>query len=632
MAQNKEEHKKPGRPHKAVSPVEPVNEQGSSQLQMSQSNPTNLAKEVTMEEVSQKWLHLYSSLADKGYYTGDSANYGGVSLDTWNQLNPFLQNQRIKMLNKLPLSSSKQDLANALKSPQDYEPQLQGAGWYLSSSQQLYANILYRARDIPLYKYYVIPAYEDDAATYNKDSYIGEYKLANKWLSVFDVPTSLKTIALDVKRNGKVAYMLRSKFSTDHKGVDYAALEKMPADWIKISGIGQLGYTISFNMMYFMNPANSPALFGDFIVKAWQDMFDKGLISLDEKTKIFTFNKSRAMGYTFSYDGQRYSSMLESHFDLKKDSYMFWLKMPYDLCFTFGSDNSHSWCTPDTIGMLLGLQELSDYSVLAGLIQSTPLTAVMTGEAEYADSAQAGKTMTKISPEVLTSLQTIFNSMTSTNIKAFFAPLKNIELQQLKSDVNSSEITKNATQNFITQSGEGGLTITTDKPNVSQVHGAQLAAAEKERYVTLQFQRVINFVFAKKLGFKYDWQVRLWGDCYGFKDEKGYEKELFAAGGKFILPKLLSAEDMNLLDAKATEGVIDAWKIYEHLATPTQVTQAELSSEASDIQADNADKAAENDGSQPTAGRPKISADDVENEATAASQDAGTNTVDNRDK
>jgi len=626
MAQNNEK-KKPGRPRKSESDVETINESGPRRLDMAQ-------KDVSLEEVSQKWLNLYSTLSGNGYggFGQGGYGYGGTSIDTWNQLNPFLQNQRIKMLNQLPLSSSKQDLSSALKSPQDYEPQLQGAGWYLSSSQQIYANIIYRARDIPLYKYYIVPAYQETASEYGKKEYINEYALANKWLSVFDVPTSLKTAALDVKRNGKSFFLLRSKFSSDNKSVDYAALEKMPADWVKISGIGQLGYTISFNMMYFMNPANSPALFGDFMVKAWEDIINHGIITEDMRIGGYSFNKAKAFNYSFDYNGQTYSSMIETTFDPKKNTYMFWLRMPYDICFTVGSDNSHSWCTPDTIGMLLGLQELSDYSVLAGLIQSTPLTAVLTGEADYADGAMAGKTMTKINPEVLTSLQTIFNAMTSTNIKAFFAPLKNIELQQLKSDVNSSEITKNATQNFITQSGEGGLTVTTDKPNVSQVHGAQLAAAEKERYVMLQFQRILNFVFREKLGFTYEWQVRLWGDCYGFKDEKAYDKELFAAGGKFILPKLLSADGMSLLDAKAIEGTIDAWKIYEKLETPTQEKQAELSQEAKDLQEDSADvNSKDDDGNTKGAGRPAMDEDNIDNEATAASRDAGTNTADNRD-
>lgn len=77
-------------------------------------------------------------------------------------------------------------------------------------------------------------------------------------------------MALQIKREGKQAYLLRNSISGsgNKREVKFAALEKMPSDWIKITGIGQLGYTISFNMMYFLNIANSPKYFGEFIEKA----------------------------------------------------------------------------------------------------------------------------------------------------------------------------------------------------------------------------------------------------------------------------------------------------------------------------------------------------------------------------
>jgi len=98
------------------------------------------------------------------------------------------------------------------------------------------------------------------------------------------------------------------------------------------------------------------------------------------------------------------------------------------------------------------------------------------------------------SPEVLRGYMDQFNSATSTNVEAWLFPAKNLKLQQLSADVNSSDIVNNATRNFITSAGEGGLTITTDKPNVAQVTVAKQLAASQQRYVTLQFERVFNFI------------------------------------------------------------------------------------------------------------------------------------------
>lgn len=632
-------NRKPGRPRKAPSADQVVDEQSATHLQMAGS-PQKAAEAITLEEVGKKWYDAYFNISDlrnqllAGHKLTRSTDFLSETTEKWNELNPFLQNQRLKMLNQLPSSFTKDGLVDMLKSPQDHESQLQSAGWYLSSSQQIYLNILNRSRDIPLYKWYITPDYQDKDTEYKKPDFVNEYRLATRWLNTFNVPVSLKTDALDVKRNGKVSYLLRSKFTEDHKDVVFASLEKMPANWIKITGNGQLGYTVSFNMMYFMNIANSPSYFGEFIEKAWAELNHRGVVTRSETSQNssqmkYSFHPDKAFGFVFTYNGVDYSSMLESPTlgtSIADRSYMFWLQMPYDLCFTVGSDLSHSWATPDTMGMFLGLQELSDYAKLAGLIQSTPLTAILTGEAEFVTDAQAAQNMTKLSAEALSGLQTVFNTMTSTNVEAFFAPLKDIKLQQLNADVNSSTITKDATQNFLTQAGESSLSSTDSKPNVAMVHSAQYLAQEKERYVTMQFERILNFILQHKLGFKYHWTIHLWGSVYTYSDDIKFLKEEWASGAKFVLPKLLSADGIDIMDARATISFIDSLDLYKDFETPTMEKQAELNLKA---QADSGQASA--DGSKQGVGRPAIPEGKVDNENTAASRAEGTNTADNRD-
>jgi hypothetical protein len=209
----------PGRPRNIPSDDTVVDEKEVKQLDMSKTTP------VTLEDVGKKWYSTYFDLNQirtayaQGHGNSDTGSFLSISNDRWNELNPFLQSQRLKMLNQLPSSYSKDGLIDMLKSPQDHESQLQSAGWFLSSSQQIYLNILNRSRDIPLYKWYITPDYQDKDEVYKKDDFVKEYRLATKWLQTFNVPVSLKTDALDVKRNGKVSYLLRSKFTEDHKDV-----------------------------------------------------------------------------------------------------------------------------------------------------------------------------------------------------------------------------------------------------------------------------------------------------------------------------------------------------------------------------------------------------------------------------
>ena len=614
--------RKVGRPPKVESPeVQEVNEQGVERLEMERE------ANLTVEDLGKRWQNTFTKILqqDQRNYAAGSQNGITSSIIKWNKLNPFLQNERIKNLFTQAGNFSKTALNEFLTDPARHEPQLRAAGWMNSATQPIYYNMLRRASDIPLYKYYVIPE-KIDKKEYKSDEFLDELKLLKHWLETLNPEVSFKTMALQIKREGKQSYLLRNRI--DKKGgkrnVRFVAFEKMPSDWVKITGIGQLGYTISFDMMYFLNIANDPADFGEFISAAWEDMISKGVISIEEEGKVRKFNFDKANGYSFSYEDNVYTSLIESTGPRKKDHYLFWLRMPYDICYTFGSDNSHSWCAPDTMGALRSLQDLTDYGKLAGLIASTPLTAILTGEAEFIDGARAGKNETKLSPEVISGLQDIFNATTSTNIEAMFFPLSNIKLQQLQTDVNSSEIISTATENFVETVGEGGLTITTNKPNVSQVKTAQLLAAAAQHYVTLQFENVLNFIVQNKLDLKYRWKIHLWGDIFSFDGEKKNLKELVAGGAMVLLPKLLSAEGIDMLDAEAITEFVDSLGVYKYWRTFTQQYQSEQQIKQTRKQE------AEKIGTNPV-GRPRIDDADIDNESTSKSRDDGTNVEGNRD-
>lgn len=612
--------KKAGRPRKhPEKEFDTVDEQSVEKLEMSEKEPGI----ITLEDLGARYQKTYNKImqADSHRSGEEDSRYINATAMQYNKLNPFLQNQRIKNLYSGAREFDKAHILEFLQNPGGHESELRSLAWSQSGAQQIYYNILRRAADIPQYKYYVTPPLLEKESEYEAQDFKNEDNLVHDWLRVFNIPTTLKTIALEVKREGKQSYILRNKFVGEgkNKKTAFATFQKLPTEWVKLVGIGQNGFLVSFNMMYFMNMGNSPADFGEFMVKAWNDITSKGVVYQDENG-VASINYDLAKDYSFLYEGVSYPSMIEQKLLGKKArSYFFWLRLPADMCFTFGSDNSNPWVAPDTMGLLQKLQELSDYGKLAGLIASTPLTAVLTGEIETIPSPRAGKNESVFSPEVIQGYQDMFNAVTSTNVEAWMWPAKNIKLQQLSADVNSSDIITKATQNFVTSAGEGGLTITTDKPNVSQVKTAQLLAAAREKYVTLQFERALNFVIRNKLGFKYDWTLHIWGDIFSFENEKKYLKELVAGGATFLLPKLASAEDLSLRDTKAIMSYIKTLDFYKDFSTWMSTATATAEAEQNAI----------SDESQ--VGRPALDENDIENDATAASRDAGGNTAENRD-
>ena len=601
-----------GRPKKVVEEDQIVDEKSQERLDMSDKE-----ENYTIDEITKKWSTTFNKMVEIS-----GGNVGNSVITKWNKLNPFLQNERIKRIYTQARTYKKQDISTFLADPANHEEALRGLGWANSSSQQIYYNILRKSADIPLYHWYVIPPELKKESDYTSDNFVAEDQLVDSWLKLFNIPNTFKTIALEVKREGKSSYLLRNKFIGEGKNrkPGFCTLQKMPTDWVKITGKSQLGFTISFDMLYFLNIANSPEDFGEFFIEAWNDMVNKEVI-INNKDNVKELNLDKAMNYEFSYKGQTYKTSIESMKKGRTNTYLFWIRLPFDICYTFGSDNSHSWVAPDTMGLMLKLQELTDYGQLAGLIASTPLTAVLTGEIETIPNPRAGKNESVYSPEVLQGYMTQFNQATSTNVEAWLWPAKNIKLQQLASDVNSSDIISTATENFIESAGEGGLTITDTKPNVAQVTVAKLLAASQQNYVTLQFEYVMNFILQHKLGFNYHWQVSIWGDIFTDENHKKYLKEVVASGNMALFPKLMSAEGISMRDTKAITMYMKQLGVYKEFTTYTQIKNSQLKEEASN-----------NDNKEINpVGRPSIDEGNIENDNTASSRESGLNTSDNRD-
>lgn len=609
------ESKKLGRPKNPRPEEGYVSEESIERLEMEKKQ-----EKITIDDLTARWNKTFTRIAQLNGRDGIS-----TVAEHWNKLNPFLQNQRLKNIYTNAKTYDKVNIGEFLLNPANSETQLRGLSWANSSSQQIYYNILRRSCDIPLYNYFVIPQLLEKESDYKKDDFKNEDRLVQNWLEVFNVKNTFKTIALEVKREGKSSYLLRNKFigTGKNRETGFCTLQKLPTEWTKITGKGKLGFTVSFNMMYFLNIANSPSDFGEFMIKAWEDLNDTGVITkeiIPGNTTKYDINIDKAKDYVFTYNGMQYTSSIEVIKKGKQINYLFWLRIPYDICYTFGSDNSHPWVAPDTMGLMLKLQELTDYGQLAGLIASTPLTAVLTGEIETIQQPRAGKNESVYSPEVLQGYMTQFNQATSTNVEAWLWPAKNIKLQQLSSDINSSEIISTATSNFLESAGEGGLTIATEKPNVAQVTVAKQLAASQQDYVTTQFENVMNYILQHKLGFKYEWKIRIWGDIFSQESEKKFLKEVVANGNMALLPKLMSSEGISIRDTKAITDYIKTFDFYKDFVTYTQTSREEEQ---------NKD---ENDEAEGGVGRPPLEEGEIDNENTSASRERGDNTSDNRDR
>ena len=603
-----------GRPKKEQTlPPEPITEERRTLIMSNGPTPDKPTLATVQKNLNMFYTKLLGCNSGNGWF--DFGN--GL-----NSFNPFLQNQRLKQLSTLPAEMSKEDIVSALKAPQNSEISLRQAGASLASSQYLYYKILRLAADVPMFLHYKTPEFLE-ASVYKTDEFKNEDKFVDEWIDTFDIVNTLKRTALEVKREGKATYLLRNGIGKKNNGtkvVDFCTWQKLPNRYVKLTAIGTHGYIASFNLMIFLQPGFMPEQYPEYIQDIWKNMVSSGVVSRD-KCNRFQVNIGEIM--KFSYQDENGVSR-KGVFESCNNQYMYWVQLPQELCYTFASDSSVPWAIPDTSGLFLGLQELTDYSTLAGLIASTPLTSILTGEAEMVDNPNPGEDQTVLAPETIAGFQNQFNSMTSTNTEALFVPFKNLKLQSLPNIPNSNEIVTKAVQNFISTAGEGGIIAATDKPSVAQVKGAQLMEESQHNFVVKQFESVLNLIINNLIGCKYKWKIHLWGGIFTFDSEMKRDKEMWTGGATFLLPKIASAYGLNVRDIGAITSYVDSLGIYKKFETLTQEKQAEQSNKKIKTEQKNQED-------KKQVGRPSADENEIENDNTEKSIDQGTNTADMRD-
>ena len=245
-------------------------------------------------------------------------------------------------------------------------------------------------------------------------------------------------------------------------------------------------------------------------------MNNTGVI-IENKKKMKQLNPFLASSYKPYYKGKQMNTLLEK----TGDTFYYWVTLPPEVAFTFCSDLSNAYQVPDTAGLILDLLNLTSFTDTSALLATSPLVQFLTAEVEIQDNSGVGRSGTYISADLLDALNEEFDSKVSDNVTSFFAPLKNFKLHSLDtSNVNSSEVLQTATNNFLTRAGSSATIPATDKPSVYAIKVAVKELASQYDSVTRQFEKTMNFILKKLLGFSYEWRIHIFGDIFSIDEQK----------------------------------------------------------------------------------------------------------------
>lgn len=583
--------KKRGRPRKEIRPVSNENEKLITMTQANQENGnSNNDDKITLSVVQNRWANIFSKYASMGF---DSiSNAWAQSFSSLN--NPFLQNARIKQINNHSIKVDSETLKHALDHPGASENLLGSVSMDLYYTNYIYNMLAKLNRDTPLYNYYVLPQYlEED--NLDKKSFLEESKRVDDIIKTFDPKLTFKTISTQVYLEGKSSYLIRTSYTKDK--CNFFLLQKLNSDMVKLTGFGsKQQFIASFNMMIFLQPAYDVSQYPEYIRQVWEDMMGKGIVVQDELLKggyKLNPNADIPATHTLEWTGEYY---------------MYWVKLPQDLCYTFYQDGATAMVFPDTVGLFSDFNDLEDYKWLQASLLSKGINSVLTAQVPIIKNPGAGTDATVITPDTILGYQDFFMNNISGNILPFFAPFENFELHTLENQPESMDIIFDRTRDLIATSGNSALLSITDKPSIASVKSAQLVQASKCDYLTRQFERFLNNVINSDFELKYKWQVRLWGDIFYNRDDAKNLKELILNGAKGLIPKLLSSYGYTVEDYKSSTIYLDLLGI---------TFEREAFNEDKDVTIEDS-----------KVGRPKLNDDDILNDNTGISNDMGNNVSD----
>lgn len=613
-ASNTSQKRPRGRPRKQP-PNNIIQNEGRQTISMSNQGQVNLNPVQNLDELNNRWKEIFSTYANKVNFSEMIQAYNN-SLNFLN--NPFIQNQRIKQINAPARAASRDELEQALLHPESSEQFLQSYSWYLYYTNYFYNTLIKLERNTPRYDWYVLPEVsEKDVAT---EAFKEESKKVDKIIKQFNPKLQLKTIATQVSIEGKSSYIPRYSMSNDNKDCDFFVLQKLNTEQIKLVGFGsEQQFIVSFNMAIFLNPTMyNVEQYPPFIRKVWKEMLATGFVGTGNGGNLQIFPNAG----NFPGNGT---------LEYVNNTYIYWVKLPQDLCYTFYSDGSHPNTFPDTIGLMPEIASLADYSWLQSSLLSKGVNSILTGTIPLVGQAnlKSGLDQTAISPDTVLGYQNLFTQSVSGNIMGYFSPFTDMKLFDIPAQPEAMDIVYSREKDLVAQAGLSSLIPVTDKPSVSANKASQLMQEARSDYLTRQFEQFLNNMLSKEFDLKYKWRIYLHGGIFTKNDDIKYLKELVFSGMESFFPKLASVLGFSLEDYKNSKIYMDSLgiKIERSFEVVKMEKQAELNLKTQRMNnlGDSSSDVKKSLIGEATVGRNRLDDSEIINENTNASREAGTN-------
>lgn len=494
---------------------------------------------------------------------------------------PQIQNSRVKAINLLPLDFDKATLEEALQSPYGSENTLGSISAGLRYTSYPYFKVIKTYADILTYKHYIKPKYVKGEEV-KTEEWKREVTLLDKLNEKMRLSAEAHKIVGLCATYGKVFYTLRTKIDKVHNQVDYAFLQELPQAWCKIIGYNNVsGYTVSFDLMYFLQPGTDISQYGDLFVPYMRDFAQMFVTNPDTKASRKVVYQSR----NFYPDRVRANAAGEPQVFKQDGRWAYYVSLPVDKVWTFEIDDTSPAVVTPFSGMLMTYAQQSDYEAAQLSLILNPLIKIFTGEIPYYQSNGASEDDGfRLSLGMRTLFETFFADLMARNNTtgaAFYsAPVQNIKSHDYAESANANEVSSSFNKYEIQKIGLSGL-IPLDDPKAGQANLSALLESQFAKGIYKGIERMMNYLYST-LNLKYAWELKMFGSIFTDDTTRKNAQTAIASGDTSAYFILCALDDQTWLDKVGMAKAINDSGLLELLTPPpTAYTQSGKSSNGS---------------------------------------------------
>lgn len=519
--------------------------------------------------------------------------YGGVSSSVLSQafthaglglLNqPEIQNRRIKGISSLPADYTKEDIGAFLRLPYASEQPLRQTAEVLKWTAYHFYKTVKTYQDLPTYRYYVKPQYLSDGQAETKE-FMREAILLDKLCKEFRPNVLAHEAVGNAGFLGKVAYTYRIKVDKAHNQVDYAFWQQLPSDWIKIIGNNNVSkWTVSFDLMYFLQPGTDIRSFGNLLtpyIKDFNEMFVEPAKAQGASKAVYASVPCKNGKINFYFNKVKNNAVGEPTVFRQDGRWFYWVSLPVDRVFVFDLDDTTANVASPFAGLFLTYSQQGDYENAQLSLLLNPLIKIFTGEIPYfTDNGSTVEDGYRLSNGGRMLFEAYFADLMARNNTGgsalFSAPLQNIKSHDFGESTNANDISKSFIQYSTAKSGLAGLIPVGDEVKASQVDASKTI---ESRFATAtiypQVKRLMNTII-NSLNLHYAWEFEMFGDVFTEREMRENARKDLDKGDFSAFMRLCALDGDSWLDRISQLKMLGASGIMNLLQVPqTAYTQS----------------------------------------------------------